>query len=168
MSNMKKIKVKKKKEEEKADTLTLMVRESLNSMGKRVAPAQEQLLVGIYKLFLVGGVSNIIDFFLFMILAFFVKIDALYLNAIVFVVVLVYGLWMSFKYMFPKGKEKKPLIQYLILMFVGFLITEGILFGLVSVLKWNSILVKLLCVILVIFIRWGMKKLLFEHKKTSR
>lgn len=36
MSNMKKIKVKKKKEEEKADALTLMVRESLNSMGKKL------------------------------------------------------------------------------------------------------------------------------------
>lgn len=126
------------------------------------------MLVGIYKLFLVGGVSNLIDFFLFMILAFLIKIDALYLNAIVFVVVLVYGLFMSFKYMFPKGKAKKLLIQYLILMFIGFLVTEGILFGLVSVLKWNSILVKLLCVILVIFIKWGLKKLLFDHKKTSR
>ena len=165
MSNTKKIKVKKKKEEEKVDNLTLMVRESLGSMGRSVNPQQEKMLVDIYKKFIVGGVSNIIDFFLFMIIILISHWNPLLVNAIVLVVVLIYGIWMSFRYLFPKDKYQKPFIQYLFLMLVAFLLTEGILWELCVVHSWNSILVKLLTVILMIFIKWGLQIPFMKKKK---
>ena len=158
MSNTKKIKVKKKKEEEKVDELTMMVRESLGSMGRRVAPAQEQMLVGIYKSFIVGGVSNIIDFVIFIILVLLTSLSSLWVNVISFVIALGYGIFMSFKYRFPKNNYQKPLCIYLGLSVVGLLVTEGLLWGLHITLQWPSILVKLLAIILVILIKWGLQK----------
>ena len=65
MSNKKKIKVKKVKEEEKVDSLTLMVRESLGTMGRSVDRGQEKLLMNIIRSFLVGGLATIIDVILY-------------------------------------------------------------------------------------------------------
>ena len=148
MSNTKKIKVKKKPEKEPVDNLTLMVRESLGSMGRSVNSAQEKMLVNVYKSFIVGGVANIIDFILFMILSLATKLNPLLMNAISFVIILIYGIFMSFQYLFPKEKYQ----------------TEGILYGLVVKLGWYAILIKLLAIILVIFIKWGMKSLLNKKK----
>ena len=164
MSNTKKIKVKKKPEKEPVDNLTLMVRESLGSMGRSVNSAQEKMLVNVYKSFIVGGVANIIDFILFMILSLATKLNPLLMNAISFVIILIYGIFMSFQYLFPKEKYQKPLLQYVFFTILGFIITEGILYGLVVKLGWYAILIKLLAIILVIFIKWGMKSLLNKKK----
>ena len=115
MSNKKKIKVKKKEVKEPVDPLTLSVRESLGSMGKSVAPAQEKMLVAVYKMFLVGGISTIIDFVIFILLSIFTKLDPMIVNAISFAIAFFYGLWSGHKYIF---QGKKPLLtEYLVLRF---------------------------------------------------
>jgi len=163
MSNTKKIKVKKKKEEEKVDSLTLMVRDSLGSVGRSVNPYQEKLLVQLIKSFLVGGLSTIIDLILYFILYQFVKIDPLIANAISFVVIFVFGYFMSLKYVFKKT-DKKDNREYFILSIVGLLATEGLLFGLVSCLSWNAMLIKIFAVILVIIIKILLRRFVLPKK----
>ena len=165
MSNKKKIKVKKEKKKEEVDSLTLTVRESLGSMGRSVNLAQEKMLVKIYKLFIVGGVSTLIDFVLYLILCLVTKLDPMIVNAISFVVSFGYGLWSSYKYVFSSKNKESSFTEYLILSFTGFIVTEALLFGFVSMLSWNAIIVKLLAIILVIVCKVLMKKLIFQRKK---
>ena len=153
MSNKKKIKVKKVKEEEKVDALTLTVRETLGSMGRRVDPYQEKLLISLLKSFLVGGLSTIIDLILYFVLYHFVHIDPLIANSISFVIIMIFGYFMSHKYVFDEKNKKKQLSDYCILNIVGFVVTEGLLFGLVTMIHWNAFLIKVLAIILVLVIK---------------
>lgn len=163
MSNTKKIKVKKKKEEEKVDSLTLMVRDSLGSVGRSINSYQEKLLVQLIKVFLVGGLSTIIDLILYFILYHFVKMNPLIANSLSFVVILIFGYFMSLKYVFTKT-DKKNIREYFILSIVGLLVTEGLLFGLVSCLSWNAMLIKIFAVILVIIIKILLRKFVLSKK----
>jgi len=164
MSNKRKIKVKKKEEKEKVDDLTLMIRESLGSMGRSVNPYQEKMLVNLYKMFIVGGVSTIIDLVIYVVLSLVTKFNPMIINSISFAVAFIYSIIMSFKYSFS-GKDKKKLTSFLILSLSGFVLTEGILFGLCHLLDWNSILVKVLAIILVIVFKVLMNKFVFKEKK---
>ena len=164
MSNKKKIKVKKEKKKEEVDSLTLSVRESLGSMGRKVNPAQEKMLVAIYKLFIVGGVSTLIDFILYLILCLTTKLDPMIINAISFVVAFIYGVWSSYKFIFLDKNKKSLLTEFLILRFVDLLVTELLLFGFVCMLSWNSIAVKILSIILAVICKFLIKKFIL-HKK---
>lgn len=159
MSNTRKIKVKKPKEKskEKDDELTLMVRESLGSMGRSVNPYQEKMLVCIYKLFIIGGITTIIDFVLFIILK-IVGLPPVLANAISFTISLIYGLWSSFKYAFKD--KKKDMIEYLILALIGLAITELLLWF----IRWMPILIKFFAIILVIVVKIFIKKFILKRK----
>lgn len=162
MSNKKKIKVKKVKEAEKVDSLTLTVREALGSMGRRVDPYQEKMLVSLLKSFLVGGLSTIIDLIIYFILYHF--INPLFANIISFVVILLFGYFMSLKYVFDDRSKKKGTSEYFILNVIGFVVTEGVLFGLVTMVGWNAFLVKVLTVILVIIVKILVRRFIFNKK----
>ena len=92
MSNKRKIKVKKKEEKEKVDDLTLMIRESLRSMGRSVNPYQEKMLVNLYKMFIIGGVSTIIDLVIYIVLSLVTKLDPMIVNSISFAVAFIYSI----------------------------------------------------------------------------
>ena len=167
MSNKMKIKVKKEKEKkvvEKPDELTLMVRESLGSMGRRVAPGQEQMLVIILKSFLVGGISTIVDVIIYFILYHFVKLDPMIANAISFVIILIFSYFMSNKYVFDKNNKKQMVKELFILYFLGLILTEGIIFGLVTTISWNPLLVKIMAVVLVIIMKFLVKRFILNKK----
>ena len=164
MSNTKKIKVKKPKEEEKVDSLTLTVRESLNSMGRRVDPYQEKLLVQLLKSFLVGGLSIIIDLIIYFILYHFVKLSPMIANIISFVIITIFGYFMSQKYVFDSKTKKKQVKEFLILALTGFVVTELLLFIFVIKILWNAMLVKVLTVILVIVVKILIRRFVFSKK----
>ena len=166
MSNKKKIKVKKKKEPEQVDKLTQSIRDSLGSVGRKVDPYQEQMLVGLVKAFLVGGISTIVDLVLFTILVYLIKLNPLLSNIISFIIIFIFGYFMSLKYVFDKRNKKKQVKEYIILSVVGLIFTELLLFGLVTKLKVNAFLIKLLAVILVIVIKILIRRFIF-NKKTS-
>ena len=165
MSNTRKIKVKKTKEEEKVDELTLMIRESLKTMGRGVNPYQEKMLVNIYRMFIIGGVSTIIDVVLYFILYKFVKLDPMISNGISFVVSLAYGIWMSYKYAFSKKNLKSDLISYFLLAFLGLAVTEVLLWIFTHTMSVSPILIKILAVILVIVLKVVLKKIKVKTKK---
>ena len=166
MSNKKKIKVKKKKEPEQVDKLTQSIRDSLGSVGRKIDPYQEQMLVGLVKAFLVGGISTIVDLVLFTILVYLIKLNPLLSNIISFIIIFIFGYFMSLKYVFDKRNKKKQVKEYIILSVVGLIFTELLLFGLVTKLKVNAFLIKLLAVILVIVIKILIRRFIF-NKKTS-
>ncbi|MBR3210883.1 MAG: GtrA family protein [Bacilli bacterium] len=164
MSNTKKIKTKKKKEVEKVDTLTQTVRDSLASMGRKVNPYQEQLLVQVLKSFLVGGLATIVDIIIYCILCHF--INPLLANVISMGVTIVLGLLIGIKYVYDEKYKKTSIRQYLILNGIGFLVTEGMLFGLTSI-RWNAILIKVLAIILVLVIKILIRRFIFSKQKIS-
>ena len=165
MSNTKKIKTKKKKEEEKVDAFTQTIRDSLNSMGKKADPYQEQLLVQILKTFLIGGVATILDIILYCILSHF--INPLLANMISMGATIILGLIIGIKYVYDPKSKKKNIIQHLILNGIGFLITEGMIYGLVSIKSWNDILVKILAIILVIVVKILIRRFILSKQKIS-
>ncbi len=164
MSNTKKIKVKKKKEKEEVDSFTLMVRESLGSVGRSVNPYQEKLLVQLMKSFLVGGIATIADLILYFILYHFIHINPMIANLITFVITIVFSFFMSKKYVFDKN-SKKQVKEFCILAIVNLLITELLLFGLVYKIKWNAMLIKILAVLIVIIAKILIKRFIFNRKK---
>ena len=164
MSNKKKIKVKKPKKEEKVDSLTLLVRDSLGSVGRGVNPYQEQMLVQLVKAFLVGGLATIIDLILFIILSIITSINPLIINIITMLIITIFGYFMSCKYVFDKKNKKLMMRDFVILSIVGFLITEGLLFGLVIKISWNEILVKILAIVLALIIKFLIRRFILSKK----
>lgn len=164
MSNTRKIKVKKKKEEEKVDDLTLMIREALGTMGRSVNSYQEKMLVSLFRTFIIGGVVTIIDVILYFILYKFVKFDPMISNVISFTVSLIYGVWSSMKYAVSVKDKKKDLISYFVIAFCGLCITELLLWFLVHQIHFSPMLTKILAVILVIVIKVLFKRFVLNKK----
>lgn len=165
MSNTKKIKVKKKKVEEKPDELTLLIREALNTTGRRATIQQEKMLVSVFRLLIIGGISTVIDFVLYFILYHFVKINPLLANSISFLICTIYGLWASFQYSFSKGHLKQDLIFFLVLALLGFILTEGVIYLFIYPISLSPILPKFLSIILVIIMKHFIKKFWNSKKK---
>lgn len=167
MSNTKKIKTKKKKkEEEKVDAFTQSIRDNLNSMGRKVDPYQEKILVQLLKAFLVGGLTTILDFILYCVLSLF--LSPLLGNLISMMAAIALGIVIGVKYVYDLKSQKKELRQYFILSCIGFLLTEGMIYGLVISIHWNAILVKILAIILVIVMKILVKRFLFSKQKISK
>ena len=164
MSNKKTIKVKKKKEEEKVDAFTQTIRDSLKSMGKTANPYQEQLLVQLLKSFLIGGIATILDLIIYFILYHFVKINPLISNIISMIITIILGLVVGIIYVYDKKNRKKSIQEYSVLAMIGFVITEGMIFGLVSKLKWNAMLVKVLAVIFVLVVKTLVRRFIISKK----
>ena len=169
MSNTKKIKVKapKKKQEEKVDSLTLMIRETLKSMGRSINPAQEKLLVQIFKFVVVGGIATIIDWAIYFVLYKFVKLEPLIGNIIAFSVSVVYNYWASCKYVFEVTKEKSKLrlfVEFMIFAVIGLGINELLIWIFVNQLHWNAMLVKILATIIVMTFNFITRKKFLEKK----
>ena len=164
MSNKKKIKVKKKKEPEQVDSLTQSIRDSLGSVGKKVDPSQEQMLVQLVKIFLVGGISTIVDLILFPILVYLIKLNPLLSNIISFIIIFIFGYLMSNKYVFSKKNKQKEVKEYIILNIIGLIFTEVLLFGLVTKLKVNAFLIKVLAIILVIVIKIIIRRFIINKR----
>ena len=163
MSNTKKIKVKKKKEKEVADELTLMVRESLGTMGRTMNSAQEKLLVSILRAFMIGGVMTILDLILYVILYRLLKLNPLLANVISFVISLLYGVWGTKNYAASSDK-KKEYQRFFLLSFMGLVVTEVLLWIFVSHFGWSPFLWKVLAIILVIVCKSLCKKFFFSKK----
>lgn len=166
MSNTKKIKVKKKKEKEevKNDQFTQTIRESLKSMGKQANPYQEQMLVQLLKSFLVGGIATILDIILYIIFNLFM--NPLLSNVLSMMITIGLGLFIGIKYVYDKRIQKTMITRYVLVNGIGFVLTEGMIFGLVFLKEWNAILVKILAIILVLVFKILMNRLVFS-KKTS-
>ena len=167
MSNTRKIKTKKKKEKQENDKLTLMIRESLASVGKRVPPAQEKLLVQIFKFVIVGGTATILDWIIYFILYKFVHMEPIIGNLIAFGVSVIYNYWASCKYVFEVTKEKSKtrlLIEFFIFAFIGLGINELLIWIFVNQLKWNAMIVKILATIIVMVFNFITRKKFLEKK----
>ena len=164
MSNKKTIKVKKKKEEEQVDGFTQTIRDSLKTMGKTANPYQEQLLVQLLKSFLIGGIATILDLIIYFILYHFVKIDPIISNTISMILTFIFGLVVGIIYVYDKKNRERPIKEYSMLSFIGFVITEGMILGLVFKLKWNAMLVKVLAIIIVLVVKTLIRRFIISKK----
>ena len=164
MSNKKTIKVKKKKEEEQVDGFTQIIRDSLKTMGKTANPYQEQLLVQLLKSFLIGGIATILDLIIYFILYHFVKIDPIISNTISMILTFIFGLVVGIIYVYDKKNRERPIKEYSMLSFIGFVITEGMILGLVFKLKWNAMLVKVLAIIIVLVVKTLIRRFIISKK----
>ena len=164
MSNKKTIKVKKKKEEEQVDGFTQIIRDSLKTMGKTANPYQEQLLVQLLKSFLIGGIATILDLIIYFILYHFVKIDPIISNTISMILTFIFGLVVGIIYVYDKKNRERPIKEYSMLSFIGFVITEGMILGLVFKLKWNAMLVKVFAIIIVLVVKTLIRRFIISKK----
>lgn len=162
MSNKKKIKVKAPKEKKEAvDPVTLMIRDTLNGMGRKVAPGQEVMLVQIYKFFMMSVIATIIDFIIFIILYKPVKLLPLIANPISYVIAIIYHFIMRYQLIIKyKDNKKKEIISFLMIAIIGLLISEGFIYLLI---KFSPLLGKVLACL----ITFGIKKL-YQKKKSHK
>ena len=69
--------------------------------------------------------------------------------------------------MFDNNK-KKQVKEFLILSIVGLIITELLIFGLVTKLKWYAFLVKLLAIVVVIVVKILLRRFVFNRKNIRK
>ena len=165
MSNTKKIKVKTKAKKEEADAVTELMRDTLKKMGRQLPPAQEELLIQIYKFIIVGGIATIIDWIIYFILYKFVKLEPIVGNIIAFLISVIYNYWASCKYVFKVNKEKskiRRLLEFLIFAFIGLGINELWIWIFVNNLHWNAMIVKIMATIIVMVFNFITRKKFLE------
>ena len=162
MSNKRKIKVKAPKEKkEVVDPVTLMIRDSLKSMGRSVNPGQEVLLVQVYKFFMISVIATIIDFLIFIILYKPIKLLPLIANPISYVVAVIYHLIMRYNLIIKyKEKKKEDIISFCIIALLGLLLSEGFIYLLIKI---SPILGKILACIITFVI-----KKIYQKKKSHK
>ena len=143
------------------------VRQTLKSMNMKLNPAQEDLIVQIFKFLVVGGIATIIDWVIYFVLYHFVKIPPLIANIMSFTVSVIYNYWASCKYVFKVTKDKSKLrlfIEFIIFAVIGLGINEVIIFALYNKAGWNAMLVKVLATIIVMTFNFITRKKFLEKK----
>lgn len=145
-----------------------VVRDTLKSMNMKLNPAQEDLIIQIFKFIVVGGIATVIDWVIYFVLYHFVKLEPLVGNIIAFAVSVTYNYWASCKYVFNVTKDKSKFrlfIEFIIFAIIGLGINELIIFGLHNKAGWNAMLVKIIATAIVMVFNFITRKLFLEKRK---
>ena len=143
------------------------VRQTLKSMNMKLNPAQEDLIVQIFKFLVVGGIATLIDWAIYFVLYHFLKVAPLIANIISFSISVIYNYWASCKYVFKVTKDKSRLrlfIEFIVFAVIGLGINEIIIFALYNKAGWNAMLVKVLATIIVMTFNFITRKKFLERK----
>lgn len=165
ISKLTRTKVKKEKTSQEKDQTKSQLQELLKEKNISVAPNQIDLLVQIFKFIIVGGIATLIDWVIYFILYKIVKLNPLYANIISFSISVIYNYIASCKYVFKVDTSKsksRRFIEFITFALIGLLINELLIFGLVTKLKWNAMLVKIIATAIVMVFNFVTRKKFLE------
>ena len=124
-----------------------------------------KLLMQIIKFIIVGGISTIIDYIIFFILHDFLNWNTIISNIIGFTVSVIYNYIISIKWVFDVNKDndpKKQFIIYIILSIIGLLINTAIVYFCVDIMKFYSLIGKVIATSIVMVFNFITRKMFLE------
>ena len=124
-----------------------------------------KLLMQIIKFIIVGGISTIIDYIIFFILHDFLNWNTIISNIIGFTVFVIYNYIASIKWVFDVNKDndpKKQFIIYIILSIIGLLINTAIVYFCVDIIKFYSLISKVIATAIVMVFNFITRKMFLE------
>ena len=130
---------------------------------------ENKLLMQIIKFVIVGGIATIIDYVVFFILHEALKLPTLPSNITSFSVSVVYNYIASVKWVFDVKKDdpKKQFVVFIVLSLIGLLINTIIVYITIDILKWWSIVAKVLATGIVMVFNFITRKMFLEKKTTK-
>lgn len=128
-----------------------------------------KLLIQIIKFIIVGGIATIIDFGVFYVLHELFHVPTLYSNIISFSVSVVYNYIASVKWVFDvkKTDPKKQFIVFMALSILGLILNTAIVYVTIDILKWWSMLSKVIATGIVMVFNFITRKIFLEKKTTD-
>ncbi len=128
-----------------------------------------KLLMQIIKFVIVGGIATIIDYIIFFILHELLKVPTLPSNITSFTISVIYNYIASVKWVFDVKKDdpKKQFIIFLILSIIGLLINTAIVYVTIDILKWYSLICKVIATGIVMVFNFITRKMFLEKKTTK-
>ncbi len=123
-----------------------------------------KLLVQIIKFVIVGGIATIIDYIIFFLLHDLLKVPTLPSNIASFSISVIYNYIASVKWVFDvkENDPKKQFIIFIVLSIIGLLINTAIVYVTIDILKWWSIIAKVLATGIVMVFNFITRKLFLE------
>ena len=128
-----------------------------------------KLLMQIIKFVIVGGIATIIDYIIFFIMHELLKIPTLPSNITSFTISVIYNYIASVKWVFDVKKDdpKKQFIIFIVLSLIGLLINTIIVYITIDILKWWSMIAKVLATGIVMVFNFITRKMFLEKKTTK-
>ena len=128
-----------------------------------------KLLMQIIKFVIVGGIATIIDYIIFFILHELLKVPTLPSNITSFTISVIYNYIASVKWVFDVKKDdpKKQFVIFLILSIIGLLINTAIVYVTIDILKWYSLICKVIATGIVMVFNFITRKIFLEKKTTK-
>lgn len=134
----------------------------INSMIDKLK--NNKLLVQIIKFVIVGGIATIIDYIIFFLLHDFLKVPTLPSNITSFSVSVIYNYIASVKWVFDVKEDdpKKQFIVFIVLSIIGLLINTAIVYVTIDILKWWSMICKVIATAIVMVFNFITRKIFLE------
>lgn len=132
---------------------------------KETITKKNALINQIIKFIIVGGISTIIDYIIFFILHDFLNWNTIISNIIGFTVSVIYNYIISIKWVFDVNKDndpKKQFIIYIILSIIGLLINTAIVYFCVDIMKFYSLIGKVIATSIVMVFNFITRKMFLE------
>lgn len=128
-----------------------------------------KLLTQIIKFIIVGGIATIIDYIIFFVLHELLKLPTLPSNITSFTISVIYNYIASVKWVFDVKKDdpKKQFIIFLVLSIIGLLINTAIVYITIDILKWYSLICKVIATGIVMVFNFITRKLFLEKRTTK-
>lgn len=128
-----------------------------------------KLLVQIIKFVIVGGIATIIDYIIFFLLHDLLKVPTLPSNITSFSVSVIYNYIASVKWVFDVKEDdpKKQFIVFIVLSIIGLLINTAIVYVTIDILKWWSMICKVIATAIVMVFNFITRKVFLEKKTTK-
>ena len=143
------------------------VDEILKKLNIKLSKDKYNLLVQIFKFFVVGVIATIIDFIIYYICYNEFEIDPLIANIISFSISVIYNYIASIKWVFDTDKNKNKtvlFIEFISLSILGLLLTELLLFIFINVLSFNKMISKIIATIITMVFNFVTRKIFIENK----
>ena len=130
---------------------------------------KKELLMQIIKFVIVGGIATIIDYIIFFTLHELLKVPTLPSNITSFTISVIYNYIASVKWVFDVKKDdpKKQFVIFLILSIIGLLINTAIVYVTIDILKWYSLICKVIATGIVMVFNFITRKIFLEKKTTK-
>ena len=122
------------------------------------------LLIKVIKFIIVGGIATVISGFVFYLCDNYLKTSVLISNTIAFIVSVIYNFWASVKWVFDVKEDdpKKQFIVFIVLSIIGLLINTAIVYVTIDILKWWSMICKVIATAIVMVFNFITRKIFLE------
>lgn len=124
-----------------------------------------KLVLQIIKFTIVGVIAFIIDYGTLIILKELFKINLFISTELAFIFSVIINYYLSVKYVFNVNNKNNNFIPFIILSFIGLILTELIMYVGVKKINKSYLIVKIIATIIVMIFNFITRKILLEKKQ---